>query len=105
MTEKPISEDERVVREAWENVVDNGYVVLIYTDVFYVHALKFCGERNRWKDARAYTDNSQREIADVEQEIAWLNEASDWARDTPEQKRILAREQAALEALQKGLRK
>jgi len=49
--------------------------------------------------------NRQREIADVEEEIAWLNEASDWARDTPEQKRILAREQAALEALQKGLRK
>lgn len=52
--------------------------------------------------AYLYTLDIQRRIAEVREEIAWLLDGP--SNDDPAFQRILAREQSALAALQKGLR-
>jgi len=90
---------EEEVRAAWESVIDSDYGVDI---VIGTGRLRFNGLLNRWILALAFTEQRLREIAEAEACIAWLE-------DTPcsngkERDAILAREQAHLESLKRGMK-
>ncbi|MGB6726831.1 MAG: hypothetical protein WBE74_13080 [Terracidiphilus sp.] len=89
------------VEAAWEHigVLESGYR---FVEVFGKTVTRYVF--NTTDEAFLFTKEREKEIAEVRQEIAWLNCASDWARNSPEQQRILAREQAALADLLRGWR-
>lgn len=105
MTEPASMSDEEVVRAAW---VDAGSAPpwgdcerwQVYFGHDYVHGTT---EAQAWSAARKYTEERQEEIRLVEEEIEML-ENEDRHDDYPPYLRILAREEAALAELKKGLR-
>jgi hypothetical protein len=114
---KPMSEDERVVRKAWEeSAIENRGTP--HYPIIYINGVKCQSWERRfaewdegWFDAAEYTRNRQREIADVQEEI-WFLEGADYpTADMNESvkacaacKRALAREQAALAEKKRGMK-
>lgn len=96
--------DEEFVRQHWFLVLDDGYSVEV------VNGIKFAGNRNRWSAAAEFTRNRREQIRQVEREIEAVRAAQEyWIRYTDDPKiclwsRILAREQAALAELRRGMR-
>ena len=60
--------DEEYVRAHWAGALDNGYSVRLEIGEFGKWE-KFDGLNKRWSAARAFTENREREIAEVEEEI------------------------------------
>ena len=60
--------DEEYVRARWAGVLDTGYSVRLEIGEFGKWE-KFDGLNKRWSAARAFTENREREIAEVEEEI------------------------------------
>ncbi len=90
-----MSEDERFVREHWEKVHDNGDGIWIVAEEIY----KF----ESGSAARRFTEERLEQIRQVEHEIQYLN----FRVMVPELiilERILAREQAALDSLRRGMK-
>ena len=101
--------DEEYVRARWAGVLDTGYSVRLEIGEFGKWA-KFDGLNKRWSAARAFTENREREIAEVEEEIeyvssfAWLPSRSGKREEHPVWQRILARLQARLAELRRGMK-
>ena len=62
--------DEEYVRARWAGVLDNGYSVRLEIGEFGKWP-KFDGLNKRWSAARAFTEQREREIAEVE-DLIWL---------------------------------
>ena len=108
---------EEYVRSKWKEVhvrkrrdIKSGMCFLI---VMGRHSTLWYGnERAAWSAARAFTEEREREIAEVEEEIAWLNQMKrnlPPGRPTKEERqailqRILAVEQARLAELRGGMK-
>ena len=116
--------DEEYVRARWQLVaavptVVNGYVVCAGLSADRQTVLRLwrgplheCTEAEAWSAARAFTENLERDIAEVQEEIAILNEGVELAASTDADerkygipfKRILARLQAVLAELRRGMK-
>ena len=101
--------DEEYVRARWAGVLDTGYSVRLEIGEFGKWE-KFDGLNKRWSAARAFTEEREREIAEVEEEIeyvssfAWLPSRSGKREEHPVWQRILAVEQARLAELRRGMK-
>ena len=101
--------DEEYVRARWNEVRDVKYELRINCPGP-VGGKRFFGLHNRWKEARAFTEQREREIAEVQEEIeyvssfAWLPSRSGKREEHPVWQRILAVEQARLAELRRGMK-
>ena len=106
--------DEEYVRARWERVIvcDGSYRHYAKGTILLNWANHQFYEFNDWSAARAFTEEREREIAEVEEEIAWLNQMKrnlPPGRPTKEERqailqRILAVEQARLAELRRGMK-
>jgi hypothetical protein len=116
-----MTEDERIVREVWQDVRYDGHRVLAHRpnsgEWILSNNVNYLWEKSHylnapaaWQAARAYTDARRQQIAEVEAEIECIQCCIDMSgitepeRGIPEQQRILARERAALATLKQGMR-
>ena len=63
--------DEEYVRARWELVHDSDYGVDIVIG-FGMGRQRFCGLHDRWVSARAFTEQREEEIRQLEAQAAWL---------------------------------
>ena len=100
---------EEYVRARWEHV-HTGAAALHLSDYSAPLVITHAGEFPNWSAARAFTENREREIAEVEEEIeyvssfAWLPSRSGKREEHPVWQRILAVEQARLAELRRGMK-
>jgi hypothetical protein len=107
-----MSKDERIVREAWED-----YSIMIRefpnSSPYWIYlGEEFCTgphktEAKAWRAAAEFTTQRQEQIRQVGEEIKIVRNELSLGRDrwnSPEFIRILAREQAALAELQRGMK-
>ena len=97
--------DEEYVRARWEDSVaftmgPNPWTLRLPCGKYFDGTIDEC-----WSGARAFTEQREREIADVEEEIAWLSDGMDCSDPDDEVgHRILARLQAVLSELRRGMK-
>ena len=104
-----MNEDERFVREHWEDVtVEWGRIegklygmATSQSRPIYLHGYKT--EAEIWAAARRFTEERLEQIRQVEEEIQYLNFRV-MAPELDILERILAREQAALDSLRRGMK-
>jgi hypothetical protein len=96
-----MSEDERIVREVWGSALDadSGGEASIF---FHQGDTGF--NVPTWAAARAFTEQRLEEIREVRAEIAWLIRQDHSVDAQPVPRRILARLQATLADLQRGMK-
>lgn len=111
--------DEEYVRAQWEpdaKVPCLPHVVIVLNDPYWLapHADDDGYEAQCWSAAKAFTEDRERQIAEVEEEIAWLEQRLKSAvvighcenalePDASILNRILAVEQHRLKALRQGM--
>ena len=99
--------DEEYVRARWERVIvcDGSYRHYAKGTILLNWANHQFYEFNDWSAARDFTEQREREIAEVEEEIAWLSDGMDCSDPDDEVgQRILAVEQARLAELRRGMK-
>ena len=104
--------DEEYVRARWERVIvcDGSYRHYAKGTILLNWANHQFYEFNDWSAARAFTEQREREIAEVQEEIeyvssfAWLPSRSGKREEHPVWQRILAVEQARLAELRRGMK-
>ena len=95
---------EEYVRARWEHV-HTGAAALHLSDYSAPLVITHAGEFPNWSAARAFTEQREREIAEVQEEIAWLSDGMDCSDPDDEVgQRILAVEQARLAELRGGMK-
>ena len=95
---------EEYVRARWEHV-HTGAAALHLSDYSAPLVITHAGEFPNWSAARAFTEQREREIAEVQEEIAWLSDGMDCSDPDDEVgQRILAVEQARLAELRRGMK-
>ena len=110
--------DEKYLRDRWERIalewgtLERKRYVWVFAGGMFIPLRGFKTEAEAWSAARAFTEQREREIAEVEEEIAILNEGVELAASTDADerkygipfKRILARLQAVLAELRRGMK-
>lgn len=102
-----MSEDERVVRDAWEKIFDRETIVaghgwMVRLPIIWHESMTdgyFRSKDEAWSAARKFTDKRREDIRLVRRDISWVEDFVGDARDS-----ILARLQADLDDLLKGWR-
>jgi hypothetical protein len=113
-------DDEQYVRERYpeaiaaysnQGMTDSHWVVLVkpYGDeLVRLYSGALCGEGPVWEKARAFTEEREKQIAEVNTELNLLYKVGNCGFDTKQEvaafNRIFAREQAALDELKRGLK-
>lgn len=103
-----MSENENYVRARWERIRASDYRIVIYFGEpdFLSDCHMFSGYHDKWSEARLYTEHREREIAEVEEEIEIIEAIVGLYASHGGNKfrRILAREQAVLAELRRGMK-
>jgi hypothetical protein len=107
--------NERYVKSKWEHVIvcDASYRRYAKDTILLNWANHQFYELKDWSAAKAFTVERERQIAEIEEEIVFINLAIKYSNEScgvegcgceEPFKRILAREQAALDALKVGMK-
>jgi len=103
--------DEQIVRTAWEELyvydfANGGGNIRILIPGVKWEARPFFSGKNRWSDAREFTEERKEEIKELKEEIAFVAEHVNHWRDPIKaiQQRTLARLQVELTELERGMK-
>ena len=108
--------DEKYVRARWERIalewgtIEHKRYVSVSASGMFITLHGYETEAEAWSGARAFTEQRERDIAEVQEEIeyvssfAWLPSRSGKREEHPVWQRILAVEQARLAELRRGMK-